>query len=101
MWDKLKERWKVRTGWDVAIILVVFACTGFSVMYSKRYLYTLLGITAETTAWWIRVLITVVVILPFYQVLLLVWGWIFGKFDFFWEFEKRMFSRIGSLFRKK
>jgi hypothetical protein len=45
MIEKLKQRWNVRNGWDVLIILVVFACTGFSVFYVKRWLFELIGLT--------------------------------------------------------
>ncbi|MCF0043681.1 DUF6787 family protein [Dyadobacter fanqingshengii] len=100
MIEKLKERWNVRNGWDVLVILIVFACTGFSVLYAKRGLFYLIGLTEESPTW-LRWTINILIILPLYQVILLAWGWIWGKFDFFWEFEKRMFSRIGSIFKKK
>ena len=100
MIEKLKQRWNVRNGWDVLIILVVFACTGFSVLYVKRWLFELIGLT-ETSPAWLRWSVNILIILPLYQVILLAWGWIWGKFNFFWEFEKRMFSRIGGLFRSK
>ncbi len=100
MIEKLKQRWNVRNGWDVLIILVVFACTGFSVLYVKRWLFELVGLTENSPAW-LRWSVNILIILPLYQVILLAWGWIWGKFNFFWEFEKRMFSRIGGLFRSK
>ncbi|MDR6807970.1 hypothetical protein J2Y45_005170 [Dyadobacter sp. BE34] len=100
MIEKLKQRWNVRNGWDVLIILVVFACTGFSVLYVKRWLFELIGLTENSPAW-LRWSVNILIILPLYQVILLAWGWIWGKFNFFWEFEKRMFSRIGGLFRSK
>lgn len=100
MIEKLKQRWNVRNGWDVLIILGVFACTGFSVLYVKRWLFELIGLTENSPAW-LRWSVNILIILPLYQVILLAWGWIWGKFNFFWEFEKRMFSRIGGLFRSK
>ncbi|WP_031529550.1 DUF6787 family protein [Dyadobacter crusticola] len=100
MIEKLKERWNVKNGWDVLIILIVFACTGFSVLYVKRTLFDLIGLTNESPAW-LRWTVNILIILPLYQLILLIWGWVWGKFSFFWEFEKRMFSRIGSLFKKK
>ena len=100
MIEKLKERWNVRNGWDVLIILIVFACTGFSVLYAKRGLFYLIGLTPESPAW-LRWTVNILIILPLYQGILLAWGWIWGKFDFFWQFEKRMFSRIGAMFKRK
>jgi hypothetical protein len=100
MLERLKERWNVKSGLDVVLILLVFACTGFSILYIKRALFGLVGINSETAAW-IRWSLNIIVILPLYQVVLLAWGWLFGKFSFFLEFEKRMFSRIAAVFRKK
>lgn len=100
MIEKLKQRWNVRNGWDVLIILAVFACTGFSVLYVKRALFELVGLTEQSPAW-LRWTVNILIILPLYQVILLAWGWIWGKFSFFWEFEKRMLSRIGGMFKKR
>jgi hypothetical protein len=100
MIERLKQRWNVKNGIDVLIILVVFACTGFSILYVKRFLFDLAGLSDATPAW-IRWAVNIIFILPLYQAVLLAWGWVWGKFDFFWEFEKRMFRRIGMLFSKK
>ena len=100
MIEKLKQRWNVKNGWDVLIILLVFACTGFSILYIKKGLFTVIGLD-ETAASWLRWTANILIILPLYQVVLLAWGWIWGKFSFFWEFEKRMFRRIGEIFGSK
>ena len=94
--EKLKDRWEVRSAWQVIVILIVFACTGFSVLYLKQPLYNLAGITPETSAW-IRVPFYLLTILPAYQILLLGYGFIFGQFRFFWNFEKKMLSRLKKL----
>ena len=100
MIEKLKQRWNVKNGWDVVTILVVFACTGFSILYIKRALFQLVGLTDSTPSW-IRWAVNIVIILPLYQIVLLGWGWIFGKFAFFLAFEKRMFGSIGAVFKSK
>jgi hypothetical protein len=100
MIEKLKQRWNVKNGWDVLIILIVFACTGFSILYIKNWLFGLIGLTDESETW-IRWVANIFIILPLYQVVLLFWGWIWGKFSFFWAFEKRMFSRMASPFKKR
>ena len=82
------------------MILIVFACTGFSVLFIKQPLYDLVGITAQTSPW-VRIPFYLFTILPAYQVLLLMYGFIFGQFRFFWNFEKRMFSRIRELFSSR
>ena len=90
MFQKLQQRWGVAGAGQVLVILLVFACTGLTAMWLKRPLFAWLGI-GDGTPWWARWGVWLVTILPTYQVLLLFYGFVFGQFRFFWNFEKRMF----------
>jgi len=90
--DKLKERWKVKGALQVILILVVFACTGFTVLFIKRPLFDFL-FDGSPMPFWASV-VYYILILPIYNVFLLIYGFIFGQFRFFWNFEKRFFNRI-------
>jgi hypothetical protein len=94
--EKLQTRWKLKSLGQVVLVLIVFACTGTTVLYLKAPLFWLLGITEKTDAVW-RTVIYLLAILPVYQVLLLMYGFIFGQFQFFWDFEKKMLKRMGLL----
>ncbi len=96
---KLQQRWGVNSIGQVLIILLVFALTGFSAMYIKRPIYALLGID-ESTPVWLRILVWLLTVLPAYQVLLLMYGFLLGQFTFFWNFEKRMFQGIKKIFTR-
>jgi hypothetical protein len=97
--EKLKTRWNVKNAWQVILILVVFACTGFTVMFLKRPILTFLaGEEGNTT---LTTVLYYVFILPLYNIILLVYGFIFGQFQFFWQFEKRFMERFFSLFRRR
>lgn len=91
--EKLKHKWGTPSNWQVLSILLVFACTGISSLYLKQGLYFVASIT-EDTAPWIRITYRIVATLITYQILLLAFGWLFGQFRFFWQFEKKMFSRF-------
>lgn len=93
--EKLKKRWGVNSAWDVFIILLVFACTGFTIVYIKR----LFGINIETP--FLHRIAFYVFVLLIYQIILLVYGFLFGKYLFFLNFEKRMFQRIINFFKKE
>jgi len=98
---KLKNRWGVSSG-EVVIILIVFACTGFTVMFLKEPLLDLMVAEGERTFWFS--LAYYLFILPIYNLILLFYGFIFGQFRFFWNFEKRMLSRfkkMGASSKKK
>ena len=96
--QKLQERWKVNSAFQVAIILLVFACTGLTVVFFKRPLFNYLFDGAIPAA---ASIFYYILILPVYNIFLLFYGFVFGQFHFFWNFEKRFFTRIISIFKKK
>lgn len=96
---KLQKRWGVTHIWQVIVILIVFALTGFSAMYIKRPIFALLGIDASTP-FYIRALVWTLTVFPAYQILLLLYGFLLGQFTFFWNFEKRMINGIKKLFNR-
>lgn len=90
--EKLKARWKLRTAGQVALILVVFACTGTTVLLIKKPI-TLL-VTSEDESQTLFTILYWILVFPVYNLLLLVYGLIFGQFKFFWEYEKKFFRRL-------
>jgi hypothetical protein len=96
--EKLKERWKVKNALQVIVILIVFACTGFTVLFIKKPLLNwLAGEEGNST---LATVLYYIFILPLYNVLLLGYGFLFGQFEFFWAFEKRFLERFFSLFKR-
>lgn len=92
--ERLRNRWKLKTAWQVAVVLLVFACTGFTVLFIKRpLLYWMAGEEGNST---LATVLYYIFILPLYNVILLGYGFIFGQFKFFWEFEKRFVERFFS-----
>lgn len=90
--QRLKERWKLKSTGQVFVVLLVFACTGFTVLFIKEPLLTLLaGEKGNST---LASVLYYIFILPIYNIILLAYGFLFGQFHFFWEFEKRSFSRL-------
>ncbi len=73
------------------LVLCVFACTGLTVTFIKPWIHHLFFDEGGGT--WFHVVYWILV-LPFYNVLLLFYGFLFGQFRFFWEFEKKMFGKI-------
>ena len=89
--QRLRQRWGVSTG-QVFIILLVFACTGTTVLFLKRPVVAFFAGDGEQPL--LFSILYYVLILPVYNAILLVYGALFGQFRFFWEFEKRFFRRL-------
>lgn len=91
----LKTRWGVESNLQIILIIVVFAITGSTASYIGKPILAYLNITPDTFTiigyWIIRIVLLFIV----YQFLLVFFGWIFGQFKFFWNFEKKMLRRLG------
>lgn len=92
---KLEKKWEVNHRWELISIFLVFASTGSSSVFVSRPLIKLMGINRDnlpTFAYWF---LYIIIGFIFYQILLVLIGWIFGQYKFFWNFEKKMLRRIG------
>ncbi len=98
--EKLKKRWGIKTNFGVFVVLLVFSITGSSSLKIAKPFLDLIGFARDNFAddWYFSVLywtFRIMVIFPIYQVLLVMFGWLFGQFKFFWNFEKKMLNRMG------
>ena len=94
--EKLKKRWGITSNFQLIIIFIVFAITGSTAAKLAEPLTVFIGLSKDNL--WIYWPIRILLIFPIYQVLLIFFGWLFGQFKFFWNFEKKMLKRMG--FRK-
>ena len=92
--NKLKERWGVTSNFQLTIIFIVFAITGSASAWLSKPFCDWLGITKEDLGFWFTP-VRLLLIFPIYQVLLVLIGFIFGQFKFFWAFEKKMLRSMG------
>lgn len=93
--DKLKERWGLNSNWDVIAVFIVFAINGSFAAWVAKPITAFLGLSPETVSPWIYYPLRVLLIFPIYQTTLPLVGWLFGQFNFFWQFEKKFLSRLG------
>jgi hypothetical protein len=91
---KLKQRWNIDSNGQLFVVFLVFAITGSSSAKLAVPLTEFFEITKEM-GWYIYWPFRILIIFPIYQVLLVFFGWVFGQYDFFWNFEKKMLRRVG------
>ena len=90
----LKKRWGIETNFQLTIIFVVFAITGSASAWLSKPFCFWLGITKTDLGFWFTP-VRLLLIFPLYQLLLVLIGFIFGQFKFFWDFEKKMLKKMG------
>lgn len=94
--NKLKTKWNITSNWSLFWILVVFSVSGSSIVYFFKFVSYIFGFDENTPAHYI-VITRILLIFPTYQILLLIYGFIFGQFAFFWEKEKKMVQWLGKV----
>lgn len=94
--DKLKSRLGVRSDWDFFMVNLVFTLAGMTIIYQRKPIFQLFGITAQTPLW-IKVLVYIPVVIPCYQLNLIIYGTLLGQFRFFWDKEKKLFRFLRGL----
>ena len=92
--EKLKQRWGVESNFQLTIIFIVFAITGSASAMVSKPVCLWLGITKADFGF-LFTPIRLILIFPLYQVLLVIIGFLFGQFAFFWKFEKKLLRNIG------
>lgn len=97
--ERLRTKWGVDSYLQVVAILLVFSLTGMTVVMLRKTLFTWLGYD-EHTAFWLKTVTYLAFIFPAYQILILVYGAIFGQFRFFWQKQKRLGRAIARPFRR-
>ena len=91
---KFKERWEITSNSQIFTILLVFAATGITSSYIAGPFLNFIGINKTNTSLWFYYPLYIILIFPFYQILLVTFGFLFGQFKFFWAFEKKMLKSM-------
>ncbi|MEO5985274.1 MAG: phosphoribosylglycinamide formyltransferase [Ferruginibacter sp.] len=91
MLNKLREKWGINSR-RFFLVLCTFAVTGSFTAWIGNNISNWLNVERYTLAWWI---FKIAVFGIGYQVLILFFGFCFGQFAFFWNFEKRLLAHLG------
>lgn len=94
--NKLKERWAISSNLQLLLILGIFSISGMSVLYIRKMAFAWLGFTGQTP-FWEEAVAWLLIVVPSYQLLFLIYGTLLGQFEFAWEFVTRNFSRLKNL----
>lgn len=93
--NKLKKRWGITSNFQLLVVFLVFAINGTLSAKISRLMMATIGITDENTPWYLYYIILIVLVLPLYPFMLMLFGFLFGQSKFFFPFSKRMLKSIG------
>ncbi|OGX06112.1 MAG: hypothetical protein A2Z88_04265 [Omnitrophica WOR_2 bacterium GWA2_47_8] len=87
--EKLKIKWGINRTIDVFLIMLVFSLAGLNVTFCRKPIFHILRID-QIHLFWVQVFFYILLIFPIYQISLLLYGFLFGQFGFFWEKQKKL-----------
>ncbi len=92
---KLKRKFHIESNWDLWMVLLVFSLAGIGVSISRKYIFGLFGINHSPL--WLKILFSILLIIPLYQASTLFFGFLLGQFHFFWARQKNMVHYIARI----
>jgi len=99
--ERIRSFFKVESNYQLFIVNLVFAITGTSSLFVADFILNILLITKENYDGFYYWITRIILILPIYQILLIIIGIIFGQFSYFWKMEKKTLNKLRSIFKKK
>lgn len=88
MFQKFKEKWKIKSNFQLFVILFVFSITGSAALVVRKFAFQILGIQPDTTLF-IKIPLYIIILFPSYHILLFVIGTLLGQYQFFYAFQKK------------
>lgn len=98
----LKERWGLKTNWDLFAVFCLFSINGTLSAKISRPILEYFDLSTDTLSPWIYYPLKIIIITIVYQSTFPIVGWLVGQFNFAWNFEKKFLTRLGLgfLFKK-
>jgi hypothetical protein len=91
----LKDKWNLKSNFQLVIILIVFAITGSGSLYISKPLMDFLSISSENMDIYLYWILRFIIVTVVYQFVLLLVAFVFGQFNWFWNFEKKILKKMG------
>ena len=91
---KLVNKFHAKSKKHLIIIFVIFALSGSGSLFISSPILDSLNLRDVISFYPLYVFVRILIIIPVYQLLLIIIAIVFGEFDYFWKFEKKFLQRI-------
>ena len=85
---KLKRKWNIKSNQNFILIMLVFSLAGMAISVVRPVIFHVFKLDHAPT--WLKVIVYIPLIPPIHQCGLLIFGFLLGQFDFFWDKEKQL-----------
>jgi hypothetical protein len=95
LFKRLKKKWGIESNFQLILIMLVFAIAGTSILYLRPLIFRLFGISPEWP-FLLKAILYLLLVTPVYFIVLMTTATVLGQFRFFWNFERKYFTRKKS-----
>ena len=94
MIQNLINKFNAKSKMHLLIIFIVFGLSGSFSLWISSPILAALDLKDLLDNYPLYILFRVLIIIPIYQLILIVIATLFGEFEYFWRFEKKFLKRI-------
>ena len=94
MIEKLVKKFEANSIQHLIIIFIIFALSGSGSVFISSPILKILSLEQLISFYPLYLCIRIILIVPIYQLLLILVASLFGQFSYFWKFEKRFLQRL-------
>ena len=94
MLKKLVKKFKADSIKHLLLIFTIFALSGSGSLLISDPILVALDLKNFVTSYPLYIFIRILIIIPIYQLMLIIIATIFGEFKYFWQFEKKFLQRL-------
>ena len=94
MIQNLINKFNAKSKMHLLIIFIVFGLSGSFSLWISSPILAALDLKDLLDNYPLYILFRALIIIPIYQLILIVIATLFGEFEYFWKFEKKILKRI-------
>jgi hypothetical protein len=92
--QKIIDKFHAKSFKHLIIIFLVFAISGSASLLMSSSILTALNLKELINFYPLYLLVRIILLIPIYQLVLIIIATLFGEFRYFWNFEKKFFKRL-------
>jgi len=92
--DKIINKFHAKSFKHLMIIFTVFALSGSCSLLISSPILSILDLKEVINFYPLYLIVRVLLLIPIYQIVLIIIATIFGEFSYFWVFEKKFLKRL-------
>ena len=94
MLQKILNKFHAKSFKHLIIIFLVFALSGSASLLMSSSILTAINLKELINFYPLYLLVRIILLIPIYQLVLIIIATLFGEFRYFWNFEKKFFKRL-------